>query len=767
MNEGMTSPFLDRYIAVVLNHRWTVLVVATVVMLVMTAGARYITTTNDYRILFDEDNPQLAAFDALENTYAASNRALIAIAPGAGSVFTLEALGAIEELTEAAWGAPYSTRVDSLTNYSHSEAVEDDLVVEPLVDDAQSLNDADLARIRTIALNASEIAGRLVSTDGRVGGLTINFVLPEDPDAAVAEITDYLNAALEEARGRHPEIAYFLTGDVVMHRAFAEATQDDLQILVPIVFLVIAASAAILLRSFLATLSISVLLVFIVNTTMGLAGWLGTVMSPTNAGVPIIVMAVAVADSIHIVTSTLLGMSRGLSRNAAIAASVRTNAYPVFLTTLTTVIGFLSLNASDSPPFRVLGNLVAFGVSCAFVYSMLLLPAVLSILPLRARRLLPEKTLFFERFGAFVVAKRRFLLWFVPLIAIGLVMGIPRNQLSDNWPKYFDERYQFRRDTDFVIENLTGLDTLEYSLKAGREGGITDPEYLGAVEKFAEWYRTQPEVTHVQAFPDIMKRLNKNMHGDDPGYYRLPDDPELAAQYLLVYELSLPFGNDLNNRIDIAKSETRMTVTVRDSSSRGLRELDARAQDWLRANLPHRVVPATGLSVVFAHLSLRNIESMLRGTIIAMAIVSFILVLIFRSVRHGLISLIPNFIPAAMSFGFWGYLVGNLGLAGSVMTAIAFGIVVDDTIHFLTKYLKGRRQGLDAAAAVRSTFNTVGKALWTTTAVLSAGFLVFASSGFEVSRSLGLMVTITIVFALLADFFLLPPLLMALDRRKS
>ena len=763
----MTAALLDRYINTVLNYRWLVAGFATLVMLGLTAGVQFITTTNDYRIMFGEDNPQLAAFDALENTYSASNRALIAIAPRAGSVFTRETLSAIEGLTEAAWGAPYSTRVDSLTNYSHSEAVEDDLVVEPLVEDAQSLSDADLARIRTIALNATEIAGRLVATDGRVGGLVINFVLPDDADAAVVEITDYLKSSLDQARESHPEIDYYLTGDVVMHRAFAEATRDDLQILMPIVFLVIAASAAILLRSLLGTLSIAVLLVYIVNSTMGLAGWIGTVMSPTNAGVPIIVMAVAVADSIHIVTSTMLGLSRGLSRNAAIAASLRTNAYPVFLTTLTTVIGFLSLNASDSPPFRILGNLVAFGVSCAFVYSMLLLPALLSILPLRARPVRSERALFFERLADFVVARRKFLLWFVPLIAIGLVMGIPRNQLSDNWPKYFDERYQFRRDTDFVIENLTGLDTLEYSLKAGREGGITDPGYLAAVERFVEWYRTQPEVAHVQAFPDIMKRLNKNMHGDDPGYHRLPNDPELAAQYLLVYELSLPFGNDLNNRIDVAKSETRMTVTVRNSSSRALRELDIRAQDWLRANLPDRVVPATGLSVVFAHLSIRNIESMLRGTIIAMAIVSFILILVFRSVRHGLISLIPNFIPAAMSFGLWGYLVGNLGLAGSVMTAIAFGVVVDDTIHFLSKYLKARREGRDAAAAVRATFNTVGKALWTTTAVLSAGFLVFASSGFEVSRSLGLMVTITIVFALLADFFLLPTLLMALDRRKS
>ena len=761
----MTLVLLDRYIAALLRRRWLVVALATLIMLAMTAGARFIAATNDYRILFGENNPQLAAFEAFENTYAVSNTALIAIAPREGSVFTRKTLGAIEGLTEAAWRAPYSSRVNSLTNYSHSEASGDDLIVEPLVDDAQSLSDADLARIETTALNSADIAGRLVSTDGRVGGLAINFVLPENPDLAVVQITDYLNALLDQARTSHPDIAYYLTGDVVMHRTFADATQDDGQILAPIVFLVIVVATALLLRSILGTLCIAVLLVFIINTTIGFAGWVGTVFSPTNAGVPIIVMAVAVADSIHIVTSVLLGMRGGMDRNAAIAESLRHNAYPVFLTTVTTVIGFLSLNASDSPPFHILGNLVAFGVSCAFIYSMTLLPALLSILPLRTRPVHAGKPVFFDRFGAFVVARHKFLLWFVPLLSVFLVLGIPRNELSDNWPQYFDKRYQFRRDTDFVIENLTGMDTLEYSLKSGREGGITDPEYLRAVDVFAEWYRSQPEVTHVQVFSDIMKRLNKNMHGDDPAFYRLPGDPALAAQYLLVYELSLPFGNDLNNRIDVAKSETRMTVVVRNLSSKGLRELDARAQAWLRANMTDLATAATGISMVFAHLSQRNIESMLRGTIIAMALVSFILVLVFRNVRLGLISLIPNFIPAAMSFGLWGYLVGRLGLAGSVMTAIAFGIVVDDTIHFLSKYLKARREGLTAPEAVRSTFGAVGQALWTTTAVLTAGFLVFATSGFEVSWALGLLVTTTIIFAVLADFFLLPTLLMALDRR--
>ena len=762
----MTPVLLDRYVDTILSRRWLVVVLAVLLMLVMTAGARFIAVTNDYRILFGENNPQLAAFEALENTYAVSNTALIAIAPREGSVFTREALGAVEELTEAAWRTPHSSRVDSLTNYTHSEALgEDDLVVGSLVEDAGSLSDADLARVETIALNAIDIAGRLVSHDGRVGGLAINFVLPENPDLAVVEITDYLNALLDQARTSHPDIAYYLTGDVVMNRAFADATQDDLRTLMPIVFFIIVVSTALLLRSVLGTVSIVAVVVFIIATTMGFAGWIGTVFSPTNAGVPIIVMAIAVAHSVHIVTSTLIGMRRGLGKNEAIAESLRINAYPVFLAAGTTAIGFFSLNASDSPPFHVLGNLVAFGVLCAFVYSMTLLPAMLSILPLRAPVVGAERPVFFDRFGAFVVARRTFLLWFVALLAVALITGIPRNELSDNWTRYFDERYEFRRATDFVIENLTGLNTLEYSLNAEREGGITDPEYLRAADAFAEWYREQPEVTHVQAFPDIMKRLNKNMHGDEEAFYRLPADPALAGQYLLLYELSLPFGSDLNNRIDVAKSATRMTVVVGDSSAGEQRELDARAQAWLNANAPQLASAASGISMIFAHLSQRNINSMLRGTIIAMALISFILVLVFKSVRLGLISLLPNFIPAAMGFGLWGYLIGHVGIAASVVCVVAFGIIVDDTIHFMSKYLKARGEGLPATEAVRSTFRTVGQALWTTTAVLSASFLVFASSGFELSWALGLLVAIMLGFALLADFLLLPALLMAIDRR--
>ena len=761
------AAMLVRYTEALLARPWLVVAITALAMLVLSAGAVSIGVTNDHRVLFDERNPQLLAYEALEATYAESDTALIAVAPAEGSVFTREALGLIEALTESAWQTPHSIRVDSLTNYNHSESSGDDLVVGPLVEGAEALDDDGLARIEEIALNTPETVGRLVSADGRVGALAITFALPEDPDAAVIEITDHVHGVLDEYRIAYPQIGLHVTGDVLMNRAFADATRDDLEKLTPIVFVVIVLVTIAILRSLLATVAVVITLMFTINTTMGFAGWVGTVFNPVNAGVPLIVLTIAVADSIHIVSGTMTGLARGLTRHDAIIRSMRDNAYPVLLTSVTTALAFLTLNASEAPPFRVLGNLVAFGVLCALVFSTTLLPAVLALLPLRPGRERADWR-FLDRLATFVIARRVTLIWTMSLVTVGVIAGASRLDFTDNWTTYFDDRYEFRRDTDFVVENLTGLESWEYSLDSGVEGGITDPDYLRAVDAFAEWLREQPEVSHVQAFPDIMKRLNKNMHGDDPAYYRLPDDGELAAQYLLLYELSLPFGNDLNDRLDVAKSATRLTAMARGGlTASQQRDFDVRAQDWLQANAPALASPATGFTITFAHLSQRNIESMLQATILAMAGISVILLLVLKSWRLGLISLVPNYIPAAMSFGVWGYLVGQVGLAGSVMTAVAFGIVVDDTTHFLTKYQRVRRAGQSAPDAVRATFAETGRALWTTTAILVAGFLVFASSGFEVSWTLGVLVAITLALALVADFLLLPPLLMALDRRKT
>ena len=229
----------NRYIDFILRRRWWVVAFASLLMVLAAAGGDRVIVANDFRQLLGKDNPELAALNALEDTYAASNTVLVVVAPREGSVFSRRALGAIEELTEAAWETPHSSRVDSLTNYNQSRAEGDDLIVEPLVDGAEALSDGDLARIGKIALNEPELVGRLVSRDGRVAALAISFVKADDQSAMVAEVPDYLNAVLKKARARYPELGFYLTGDVILNRTTAAAMEDGVQSTLPIGFLLV------------------------------------------------------------------------------------------------------------------------------------------------------------------------------------------------------------------------------------------------------------------------------------------------------------------------------------------------------------------------------------------------------------------------------------------------------------------------------------------------------------------------------------------------
>jgi len=324
-----------------------------------------------------------------------------------------------------------------------------------------------------------------------------------------------------------------------------------------------------------------------------------------------------------------------------------------------------------------------------------------------------------------------------------------------------------REAVSFTEEHLRGFDIIEYSLAAGEPGGIHNPDYLAKVDEFTEWYRRQPKVTFVSTITDTIKMLNRNMHGDDPSFYAIPESRELAAQYLLLYELSLPFGQDLNNRINVDKSATRLIVFLKNTTAKDQRETDARARDWLKNNAPpHMFTYGSGLSIIWAHISKRNIESMLGASFGALLLISAILILALRSFRLGLISLLPNLAPAFMAFGVWGLLVGQIGLALSVIVSLTIGIVVDDTIHFLSKYLRARRENnMVPGEAVRYAFNTVGTAMWITTVALVAGFSVLTFSGYNVNAQMGMLSAITISLALLLDFFFLPALLLMIDRR--
>ena len=406
----------------------------------------------------------------------------------------------------------------------------------------------------------------------------------------------------------------------------------------------------------------------------------------------------------------------------------------------------------------------------AWLLSMTFLPALILALPVNIKPVEQEHqstSRFMSALAELVIAKHKLILAiFIPASVI-ILFGITQNELDDDFVKYFDERIEFRTDTDKAYEVLTGINNIQYSLPSKGSNGIADPEYLATLEKFVEWHREQDLVLNVNTINDVLKRLNKNMHGDDDQWFSVPENKELAAQYLLLYEMSLPYGLDLNDQIDVDKSASRVIVTTKNGTSNESLALAAAGKKWLEENAPD-YMHAVGASptVMFANVGKRNINAMLFGTLAALLLISFLLIFALRSFKIGLLSLIPNILPIALTFGVFGYLVGQIGLAASIVAAICMGIVVDDTVHFLSKYLRARQEkGLSAEDSIRYAFSTVGVALWVTSIVLVLGFLVLAFSSFLINSQLGILVFITISIALITDFLLLPPLLMIFDKK--
>ena len=747
------------------RNRWWVILASLLSVAAVGFGLKSVSVTTDLRIYFSDDNPQYNIYEAIEDTYVRNDNILYVLAPKDGNIFTRETLSVIEKLTKESWQMPHSLRVDSVTNFQWSRANGDDLIVTDLVEDAETLSDDDLARIREIAMSDPNLVNGLISNKGHVASINIT-ILKRGAKDVVKNVMGHVHKTVAALREAHPEIEFYTAGSISADMTFGIAAFQEFGELWPMAFLVIFIVLGISLRAVYGTV-LAMLGIFMTSVVaVGATGWVGMPLNPTTIKAPLLLLALAVAHSVHILVTLYQEMQRGRSRHDAVAESLRINMMPVGITSLTTAIGFLALNFSDAPPFRELGNIVAFGMIAAFAYSVTFVPAVMAVLPVRVPPRKSTRPRLMDRFASFVIDNKTPVFWGMAVVIVVVSSGMSRIVLDDNFIQYFDDRYEFRRNADFVQENLTGLDIIEYSISAGEDGGISDPDYLAKLEAFAEWYRQQPTVVNVNSISEVFKRLNKNMHADDPEWYRVPEDRQLAAQYLLLYELSLPYGLDLNNQINVAKSATRFIVILANQSSRGVQEMDRKAQVWLAENAPELAVPGSGISLVTAGLSERNINSMLGGSILALVLISMILIFALRSVKIGLISLVPNLFPVAMAFGIWGVLVSEVGLAIATVVAMTLGIVVDDTVHFLSKYLRARREhGMDAPEAVRYAFNTVGSALLITTVVLVLGFLVLGTSGYRPSSHVGWLSSITISVALLTDFLFLPTLLIYLDRK--
>jgi predicted RND superfamily exporter protein len=395
-----------------------------------------------------------------------------------------------------------------------------------------------------------------------------------------------------------------------------------------------------------------------------------------------------------------------------------------------------------------------------------MLPALISLLPLKKQNQKATMDKSMSYLAEFVIRRKNSLLAFTAALIAILVFGISKISLEDDFLRYFGPEYELRQSIDYYEDNFAGLNALEYSVNSGKENGVNDPEYLMKVEALVNFLRSQPNISSVRSYTDVVKRLNQNFNEDDESFYKVPNSELEAAQYLFLYELSLGYGLDLTDQINVDKSALRVTANVSKTTTKGFLELDKKVQSWFDENAPELSTKSTGTSQVFSKISSRDVPAMLKGTGLALIGISFIILLVIRNVKYGLMSLIPNLLPAAMAFGLWGYFTGSVTLAVSIVVAMTLGIVVDDSVHFMLKYAKARKEGKSPEDSVRQAFEKVGMALTTTTIGLFLGFCVLAQSGFAVNKDMAQLTAITVVFALVVDYLLLPPVLIWIDNFK-
>lgn len=764
---------IDRFAAAltrrVIAHRGIVLIAAVLVVALIGSGASRLEFSTNYRVFFSEANPELQAFEELQNTYTKNDNFFFVVESDSGAAFDRETAAAVEELTEAAWQIPYTIRVDSISNFQHTYATEDDLIVEDLVDDATNRDVTFLEARRDVALAEPLLRNQILTSDGQVTAINVVLQYPEKGFMEVPEAVEHARALKTDIQQKYPQLTIHLTGVSMLNNAFAETGMSDGATLMPMMFLVIFLLTWLIIRSLTAT--VSTLLVILLSTiaAMGAAGFAGIKLTPIAMSAPIVILTLAVADSIHILMSLRSLMRDGMDKTEALIEAVRINFLPVAITSLTTIVGFLSLNFSDSPPYWHLGNITAVGIFAAWIFSLTVLPAALSLLPyaVSSEAGTERSVRAMDALSEFVIRRYRILLVSVGLAAVALVAFIPTLTFNDQWVEYFDERIEFRVDSDNAMNHF-GLYPIEFSIPAAEPGGISEPEYLERLEAFATFLREQEHVTHVYSISDIMKRLNRNMHADEDSYYRIPEDRELSAQYLLLYELSLPYGLDLNDRINVNKSATRVTATIAQASSAETKAFFNDVDHWMEDNLPtYMHAKPTSAAVMFTYISERNMENMVVGTILAIVAIAIIMMFALQSVRLGLLSLVPNGLPILTTFGAWALLVGEVGFSVATVASISLGIIVDDTVHWLSKYVRARdERGLSVEDSIRYAFRNVGMAIVVNTIILAAGFYVMTTSAFKMNADLGLMTILSIVGALVLDFLLLPALLL-FGRRKE
>ncbi|NOQ29669.1 MAG: MMPL family transporter [Helicobacteraceae bacterium] len=753
---------MDKFVDNIIKFKWLIVILIPIVVIALSVNLKNLGFEGSYRVWFGEDSKILKDYDSFRSTFG-NDEALIITFKDEKGILTPKALGVVERLTEKLWQTPYIARVDSITNFQYihnDEEYPEDVIVEDLFEDVQGLTQEQIDS-KKVAIKGENIIGRVISNDFKTTTISARLT-PNASDDPYVSLE--LNAIAKELVKAESESGYtfYLNGSPVLNSAFIQIAQADGALFTPLVIVISMVLLFIIFRRIDAMFMSIAVVIFTFMIVLSIQVMLGFKLNNFTANMPVFVVAIGIADAMHILWIYTIGRKKGLGADEAIHYSLNKNFMPVLFTSLTTAVGFASLSISNVIPVKTLGIATASAALLAFVMTILFIPAVLSIIKPNIKLKDKIKSNLAKKYTNFIINNDRKILFITATIFVVLAFGITLVKVDSNTVRYFKKEVEFRASTEFMQENIGGPMMYEVVIDSKEKDGIKDPAFLRTVEKFHKELKEKfDDARHIGSLMNAIKKFNLVLNGSK----EIPDDKNLVAQYLLLYSLSLPQGMELNDQMDINERLWRSSVSMNIvDTSKDLEMIEWIESWWQKSPYSASV---EGQTVMFAHMQSDVTETLLYSITLAITLVSIMMLLIFRNFKLLPLYILPNIVPIALVIGAMGYLGVSIDLGVAIAGAIVIGIAVDDTIHFFAKYFEAKKRGDSFEEALEYVMHYAGSAIIFTTIILTMSFMVFVFSSFNPNFYFAIVTSIALVIAMVTDLVLLPAMLSLLAKRKS
>jgi hydrophobe/amphiphile efflux-3 (HAE3) family protein len=765
---------MEKYINFIQKFRWAIAIIIPLFVLLLASNLKNLSFEGSYRIWFGEDSKILNNYDDFRNIFGNDDGIVITFKDESG-IFHEKALSSIQRLTDKLWETKYVTRVDSITSYQHVHAdieYPDEIIVEDFIQNIDSESQEYFDDRKNIALKDPQIVNSLISKDGTTTMIVARLIAKAGENEDISfELMGYINDIIKDEVEK-TGYKYWVSGGAAITTSFVTIAQDDGGFFTPLAIVSVMVLLFLLFRRVGGMLIPMAVVVFTMLIVLSIQVMLGYKLNNFTANIPVFIIAIGIADAVHVYIIWFAYRKEGMENKLAVQRTLEKNFLPIFLTSLTTSVGFASLTISEIVPVATLGIATASGAILAFFLSVVLMPALLLLLNKDIQK--SDKTELdkkssderYQKYAKFLVQNDKKILFFTTLLFGFFALGLFHVKVDSNTIRYFDKEVEIRKATEFISENLTGSMSYEIVVDSKAKDGIKDPEFLRYVDRFYnEFYEKYPDVRHIISLLDTVKQFHKVMNGDEQKFYTVPDSKELVAQYLLLYSLSLPQGMEINDKMDIEERLLRVSAKINlVDTSKDLEMIEWVEKWWESTPYSAKV---NGQTAMFAYMQSDVTDTLIYSISIAMTLVSVMMLIIFKNIRMLFIFILPNILPIILVVGVMGWLGITIDMGVAVSGAIVLGVAVDDSIHFFVKYFDARKKGFSLEESFAYVFKYAGTAILFTTIILSLSFLLFMGSEFAPNYNFGIVTASALVIAFIADLLLLPALLSVMEKRNS